>query len=69
MNNSEMEALIMQLIMNSGNAKSLAMEAIKFARSNQLGEAEAKISEASDAINLAHDIPPAHNKTIFFIIS
>ncbi len=24
MNNSEMEALIMQLIMNSGNAKSLA---------------------------------------------
>ena len=56
MNNSEMEALIMQLIMNSGNAKSLAMEAIKFARSNQLGEAEAKISEASDAINLAHNI-------------
>ena len=32
------------------------MEAIKFARSNQLGEAEAKISEASDAINLAHNI-------------
>lgn len=52
MNNSEMEALIMQLIMNSGNAKSLAMRLSSFTQ-QQLGEAEAKISEASDAINLA----------------
>lgn len=54
--NGEMESLIMQLIMNSGNAKSLAMEAIKSARCGQLGEAEIKINEASDAINLAHKI-------------
>lgn len=52
----DIETLIMQLIMNSGNAKSLAMEAIKSARCGQLGEAEAKINEASEAINLAHTI-------------
>lgn len=56
MENSEMELLIMQLIMNSGNTKSLAMEAIQCARNNQIDLAKEKLEEADASMNIAHEI-------------
>ena len=56
MGNSELELLIMQLIMNSGNAKSLAMEAIQFARKNQLDHAKKTLEEAGESMTVAHEI-------------
>lgn len=56
MGNSEIELLIMQLIMNSGNTKSLAMEAIQSARNNQMDLAKKKLEEADVSMNLAHEI-------------
>ena len=52
--NNELEYSIMQIIMNSGNAKSLAMEAIRASREGQFESANSKLEEAKDAINLAH---------------
>lgn len=54
--NSELELLIMQLIMNSGNAKSLAMEAVQFARKNQLDLAKKTLEEADESMTVAHEI-------------
>ncbi len=52
--NNELEYSIMQIIMNSGNAKSLAMEAIRASREGKFESAKSKLEEAKDAINLAH---------------
>jgi len=54
MNNSELELIEMQLIMNSGNAKSLAMEAMISARQGKISEAKEHMEEAEKAIIDAH---------------
>lgn len=56
MENGKMESLIMELIMNSGNAKSLAMEAIQCAYSGATEDADEKINEANQAVVAAHKI-------------
>ncbi|MCI8401788.1 MAG: PTS lactose/cellobiose transporter subunit IIA [Lachnospiraceae bacterium] len=50
-----MELLIMNLLMKSGDAKSLAMEAIQCARAGQVAEAKEKIAQAEEALNEAHN--------------
>lgn len=54
--NTELEMLIMQLIMNSGNAKSLALEAIHSARAKDLTKARELIVEAEESLTVAHEV-------------
>lgn len=56
MENNELEMLVMQLIMNGGNAKSSAMEAINYARNNEFDLARQKIEDAESSMNEAHEI-------------
>lgn len=56
MSDKELEMLIMQLIMNSGNARSLALEAVHEAKAGKLKDAEVKIDEAEQQLVTAHDI-------------
>ena len=43
------------LVVNSGEARSIAMEAIELARQGQFDEAAAKIAAARETINAAHN--------------
>ena len=49
-----MEMVIMQLIVNSGNARSRAMEAIRSAKNDDMEKAKAKIAECEEALAKAH---------------
>ena len=49
------DAIVMNLVDNSGEARSIAMEAIELARQGQFEEAAAKIAEARETINAAHN--------------
>ena len=49
------DALVMNLVVNSGEARSIAMEAIELARQGQFEEAAAKIAQARETINAAHN--------------
>ena len=53
MEHEELEQ-IMGLIVHGGNAKSLAVEAIRFAKNDQFEEAEEKLKEANKALSEAH---------------
>ncbi|MGX7025466.1 PTS lactose/cellobiose transporter subunit IIA [Vagococcus hydrophili] len=53
MDQQNLEA-IMGLIMNSGNAKSDAMEAIQAAKSNDFELADKKIKDAEESLTMAH---------------
>lgn len=50
----ELQEITMQLIVNSGEAKSLAMEAINCAKKEDIEEAYAKIKEAKEILVRAH---------------
>ena len=52
------DAIVMNLVVNSGEARSIAMEAIELARQGQFEEAAAKIAEARETINAAHNFQP-----------
>lgn len=54
MTNEEMYDISFQLIMHSGNARSLAMEAIYDAKNKDFESAYQKIEESSKALNEAH---------------
>lgn len=54
--NPEMEMIIMNIIVQSGSARSSAMEAIASAKNKDFDEAQKKIEEAGDAITEAHHI-------------
>lgn len=47
--------IVMNLVVNSGEARSIAMEAIELARQGQFEEAAAKIAQARETINAAHN--------------
>lgn len=47
---------IMQLIMYGGDAKSKAVEAIRFAKRYQFAEAEMKLQEANQSLSQAHHV-------------
>ncbi|REJ17598.1 MAG: PTS lactose/cellobiose transporter subunit IIA [Caldibacillus debilis] len=53
------EETIFQMILHSGNGKSLAMEAISFARMDNFSEAENALKEAEKEINEAHRVQTA----------
>lgn len=54
MTNQAQLEVIMNLIINSGEAKSLAIEAIGFAKEEQFNIAEDKLIEAKSALTSAH---------------
>ncbi len=56
MSENELEQLIMQLIMNSGNARSLAMESLQCAKKGFIEDARIKIEEADSYLTKAHEI-------------
>ena len=49
------DAIVMNLVVNSGEARSLAMEAIDLAQQGQFEEAAAKVASARETINGAHN--------------
>lgn len=49
-----MEEIMMELVVNSGNAKSLAMNAIEEAEDGNFLQAKALIDQAQEAISSAH---------------
>jgi PTS system cellobiose-specific IIA component len=46
--------VVMMLIVNGGNARSRAMEAIELAKRGEYEQAQAKLEEANEHINKAH---------------
>lgn len=50
-----MDQIVMELIVNGGNARSKSMEAIKAAKKGDFEAAKEKIKEANDALNKAHN--------------
>ena len=48
------EQIPFQLILNSGNARSFAMEALQFAKQGKMAEADEAMVKAKEAINEAH---------------
>lgn len=55
MEQSMTEKVIMELVVNSGNARSLAMEAIRLAKEGSFAEAEKMLQTSKDAILKAHE--------------
>lgn len=52
--NNDLEYTIMQLITNAGDARSLAMQAIRFARKGRFDEADTFIAESIEKMIEAH---------------
>jgi PTS system cellobiose-specific IIA component len=50
-----MEQIVMELVVNAGNARSKSMEAIKAAKKGDLDLSKEKIKEANELLNKAHD--------------
>jgi len=50
-----MEQIIMELVVNGGNARSKSMQAIKAAKGGDFKLAKEKIKEANESLNKAHD--------------
>lgn len=50
-----MDEIVMELVVNGGNARSKSMEAIKLAKGGRLELAKEKIKEANESLNKAHD--------------
>ena len=50
----DMETIMMQLIVNSGDARSKAMEAISCAKSGDFSRAKKHLEEAGDFLSTAH---------------
>ena len=50
------EIAIMNLVVNSGNARSLALEAFRDARAGKFEDAEAKLKEADEVFLGAHEV-------------
>lgn len=50
-----MDQIVMELVVNGGNARSKSMEAIKAAKKGDFELAKEKIKEANEALNKAHN--------------
>lgn len=55
MEESMPEQIVMELVVNSGNARSTAMEAIEVAKKGKIDAAKEMIEEAREQINGAHN--------------
>jgi cellobiose PTS system EIIA component len=56
MDTTSLEQIVMELIVNGGDARSKAMHAIKAAKKGDMNLAKQKINEANEALNKAHEI-------------
>ena len=54
MDNSEMELIIMNLIVDAGSAKSYAMDAIRMAKEGSFSDAEEALELANSELSKAH---------------
>lgn len=54
--NTEYEEMIMSLILNAGNARSLAIEALRLAKKGLYADSDEKMKECEDAMNEAHHV-------------
>lgn len=54
MNESMLEAIVSELVVNGGNARSKALEAIRAARKNEMEKAEELMKECNESITKAH---------------
>jgi len=50
----EMEQVVINLIVNSGSARSSAIEAIQYAKAGDMEKAEESIQQAKESVNEAH---------------
>lgn len=55
MDKISMEQIVMELIVNAGDGRSKAMQAIRLAKKGDLELAKEKINESSKALNKAHE--------------
>ncbi len=52
----DMESTVMELIINAGEARSCAMQALRAAKKGDWAEVDAQLAEASAASKRAHDV-------------
>lgn len=50
-----MEEIVTELVVNGGNARSKALEAIRAAKRNEMEKAQELIKECNDSLNKAHE--------------
>lgn len=50
----EMEQIVINLIVNSGSARSSAIEAIQYAKAGDMQKAEESLQQAKESVNEAH---------------
>lgn len=53
---TSLEQIVMELVVNGGDARSKAMQAIKAAKKGDMNLAKQKINESNEALNKAHEI-------------
>lgn len=53
---TEMEQVIMQLIMNGGDARSFSLRAIQAAEKGDFSEADTLLDQAKESMNKAHEV-------------
>ncbi|SKA82547.1 PTS system, cellobiose-specific IIA component [Clostridium sp. USBA 49] len=53
---TSMEQIVMELVVNGGDARSKAMQAIRAAKKGNMNLAKQKINEANKALSKAHEI-------------
>lgn len=51
-----METIIMELVVNAGSARSIAIEAIRAARAGDFANAEAMLAEADQTLLKSHEV-------------
>ena len=56
MEHLDMDTIIMELIVNAGNARSLSIEAIRAAREGDYEKADSLLAECDQAMNDAHNV-------------
>ena len=56
MNQEQYDELVMNIIVEGGNARSLAMEAIQVAKSGDIAQAEQILKDCNDALTEAHHV-------------
>ena len=55
----DMERCIMELVVNGGNVRSMAIEALRAAGDGRFDEAHEKMKEAEETITQAHNMQPS----------
>ena len=56
----EQEQVVINLIVNSGSARSSAIEAIQYAKAGDLDKADESLQNAKETVNEAHPVSYTH---------